>query len=164
MNTAMHTTHRAILVVTLMVLAQSAFAQNYKCKSANGRIEYSDIPCASNTDELSKPRGAATTSKPLAVPMQQLEKLIKEYEKRLCEREQVATEIDIANRAGEISKNAAAWRARQDHLSNLNESLVEFQGKASKITRPTGNDSAESAALRKFQAGLKDCAKIASQP
>ena len=160
----MHTAYRPLLVVTLIVVAQSAFAQNYKCKSASGRIEYSDMPCASDKDELSKPRSSSTTSKPLALPMQQLEKLIKEYEKRLCEREQVATEIDIANRAGDVSKNAAAWRARQDNLSNLNESLVEFQGKAAKITRSTGNESAESAALRKFQAGLKDCAKVTAQP
>ncbi len=154
---------QAVLVVTLTLLAQAAIAQSYKCKGADGRIEYSDRPCSTDKDVLAQPKSATITSKPLAVPMQQLEAAFKEYESRLCEREQLATEIDAANRAGEISKNAAAWKPKQDRLSDLNEILIEFQGKTGKITRAAGSDSPESTALRKFQTKLKDCAKVAAK-
>ncbi len=147
------------LLATAALLAQSAFAQSYKCKGADGRIEYSDRPCATDKDQLSQPRGSTVTSKSLVNPMEQLAAAFKEYEPRLCEREKLATEIDTANRAGEISKNPTAWKARQERLSNLNEVLVEFQGKTGKYTRVAGNDSDEATALRKFQSKLKECAK-----
>ena len=159
----MRTIIHALLIVALSLLSPSADAQNYKCKSANGRIEYSDIPCASDKDVLSQPQAGVVASKPLAVPMQQLEIMFKEYETRLCERERLATEIDMANRAGEINKNVDLWKPRQDRLSNLNETLIEFQGKAGKITRATGSDSPESAAMRKYQSKLKDCAKVVAK-
>ena len=149
----------AILVFSLIALAQAAHAQSYKCKSAGGRIEYSDIPCATDKDELSKPKSGGVVSRPAVAPMQQLDALFKEYESRLCEREKLATEVDLARRDGEIAKNADAWKSKQDRLGNMNETLIEFQGKAGKITRAAGNDSPESTAMRKFQSKLKDCAK-----
>jgi hypothetical protein len=35
--------------------------------------------------------------------------------------------------------------------------MVDFQQRAGKITKAAGNDSKEMAALRKFQAGLREC-------
>ena len=105
---------QTILVATLTLLAQSAIAQSYKCKGADGRIEYSDRPCATDKDVLAQPKPAGVTSRPLAVPMQQLEAAFKEYETRLCEREQLATEIDVANRAGEISKNGGLVKDQEE--------------------------------------------------
>ncbi len=155
----MRTTARLFLFALITLLAQSAFAQSYKCKGADGRIEYSDRPCATDKDQLSQPRGSGVTSKSLVNPMEQLTAAFKEYEPRLCEREKLATEIDTANRAGDIMKNPAAWKAKQERLGNLNEVLVEFQGKTGKYTRIAGNDSEEATALRKFQSKLKDCGK-----
>lgn len=148
-----------VLMAIATLLAQSAFAQSYKCKGADGRIEYSDRPCATDKDQLSQPRGKGVTSKPLANPMEQLTAAFKEYESRLCEREKLATEIDIANRAGDIRKSPAAWKVKQDRLSDLNEVMIEFQGKTGKFTRGAGNESPEADALRKFQIKLKECAK-----
>ncbi len=156
---------RVVLLAALTLLAQSAqtvFAQSYKCKGADGRIEYSDRPCSTDKDQLLQPKSGGITSKPLVQPMEQLQAAFKEYEARLCEREKLATEIDTANRAGEISNNTAAWKLKQDRLSNLNEVLIEFQGKTGKYTRGAGSDSPEATALRKFQSKLKDCAKPAT--
>lgn len=96
-------------------------------------------------------------ARPLVSPMDQLQKIFTDFEPRLCEREALAAEIDRAHRSGDITKAPAAWRAKQDQLIELNDVMIDFQLRAGKITKPVGNDSAETAALRKFQAGLKTC-------
>jgi hypothetical protein len=150
------------LIGTLLVFAAPlAFAQ-YKCQGSDGKIEYSDRPCDANKNVLSQPRPQGVTSKAAGLPpMERLKALFDEYEARLCEREKLATEIDMANRSNAISKSPADWKPRQERLSFLNDTLIEFQEKASKITQAAGSDSEESRAVRKFQVKLKDCGKIA---
>jgi hypothetical protein len=130
----------------------------FKCQGADGKIEYSDRPCDTTKSTLDKPNAnKGVQSKPLAVPMEQLQKLFTDFEPRLCEREALAAELERANRSGEMTKAPAAWRVKQDKLIELNDVMIDFQLRAGKITKPAGNDSAETAALRKFQAGLITC-------
>ena len=135
-----------------------AIAANYKCKGADGKIEYSDRPCDTGKESLTQPRSAGgVVSTPTIAPMARLESLFTDYEPRLCEREKLATEIDIAQRSGELKKAEATWKPKQDRLSLLNDTLIEFQDKAGKVTRGTASDSTEMMAVRKFQRSLKDC-------
>ena len=135
-----------------------AIAANYKCKGADGKIEYSDRPCESSKESLTQPRSSGgVVSTPTIAPMVRLETLFKDYELRLCEREKLATEIDIAQRSGELKKAEATWKPRQERLSLLNDTLIEFQDKAGKVTKGTASDSTEMMAVRKFQRSLKDC-------
>ena len=135
-----------------------AIAANYKCKGADGKIEYSDRPCDTGKESLTQPRSAGgVVSTPTIAPMVRLETLFKDYESRLCEREKLATEIDIAQRSGELKKAEATWKPRQERLSLLNDTLIEFQDKAGKVTKGTASDSTEMMAVRKFQRSLKDC-------
>ncbi|MCE2724153.1 MAG: DUF4124 domain-containing protein [Burkholderiales bacterium] len=143
-----------ILFLAPIGSAQAAF----KCQGADGKIEYSDRPCDTTKNTLDKPNtNKGVQSKPIAVPMEQLQKLFADFEPRLCEREALAAELDRAGRSGEITKAPLAWRSKQDKLIELNDIMVEFKLRAGKITKPAGNGSAETAALRKFQAGLKTC-------
>ena len=144
------------------LFTHAAFAQSYKCQGADGRIEYSDRPCDTSKNALSQPgkaSGAPSSSAP-AVAMDKLTALFSEYEQRLCERERLATEIDMAHRSNAIATNEAVWKPRQERLSFLNDTLVEFQGKAVKFTQPGGPDGEGSKAMRKFQSKLKDCGKL----
>ena len=68
-------------------------------------------------------------------------------------------EMDAAYRSGEVKKMEELWKPKQDRLNFLNDTLIEFQAKAGKITQAAGNDSEESAELRKFQRKLKACNK-----
>jgi hypothetical protein len=148
--------------VALTTIAGTAHAA-FKCQGADGKIEYSDKPCDTTKNTLDKPTAnKGVQSRPIGNPMEQLQKLFTDYEPRLCEREALSAELDRANRAGELTKSPAAWRVKQDKLIELNEVMVDFQLRASKITKPAGNDSAETAALRKFQAGLKACEQKAA--
>ena len=147
-------------IITMVIAAPYAYAQSYKCKGADGKIEYGDRPCASDKDVLAKPAAAKVTLKATAVPMLQLQSLFADYEDRLCEREKLSMELDQAHRSGEVQKAEATWKPKQDRLSFLNDTLIEFQTKAGKIVKATGADGEESAALRKYQRRLKDCEKI----
>ncbi len=149
----------AFCTVALAGVSNEASAQSYKCKAADGKIEYSDRPCAADNDVLSKPTAKGITSKLSISPMQQLQSLFTEYEERLCEREGLSIEIDAAYRSGEIKKSEALWKPKQERLNLLNDTLIEFQSKAGKVTQSAGNDSEESAELRKFQRKLKACNK-----
>ena len=148
-----------LCTVALAGVSDQAFAQSYKCKGADGKIEYSDRPCAADKDVLSKPTATGITSKPVVSGMQQLQSLFMEYEERLCEREGLSIEMDAAYRSGEVKKSEALWKPKQDRLNLLNDTLIEFQSKAGKVTQVAGNDSGESAELRKFQRKLKTCSK-----
>ena len=92
--------------------------------------------------------------------MARLEALFADFEPRLCERETLATEIDIAQRSGELKTSEATWKPRQERLNLLNDTLIEFQEKAGKVTKGTASDSAEMMAVRKFQRKLKDCGML----
>lgn len=143
-----------ILFLAPIGSAQAAF----KCQGADGKIEYSDRPCDTTKNTLDKPNtNKGVQSKPIAVPMEQLQKLFADFEPRLCEREALAAELDRAGRSGEITKAPLAWRSKQDKLIELNDIMVEFKLRAGKITKPAGNGSAETAALQEFQASLKSC-------
>ncbi len=147
----------ALLCVLFLVPIGSAQAA-FKCQGADGKIEYSDRPCDTTKNTLDKPNSnKGVQSKPIAVPMEQLQNLFTDFEPRLCEREALAAELERAHRSGEMSKAPAMWRIRQDKLIELNEVMIDFQLRTGKVTKPAGNDSAETAALRKFQAGLKTC-------
>jgi hypothetical protein len=89
--------------------------------------------------------------------MVKLDALFTDFEPRLCERETLASEIDIAQRSGELRKSEAVWKPKQDRLNLLNDNLIEFQEKAGKITKGSASDSPEMMAVRKFQRKLKDC-------
>ena len=92
----------------LLAMTPDAMAANYKCKGVDGKIEYSDRPCESTKESLNQPRSAAgVVSAPTVAPMVRLEGLFADYEPRLCEREQLATEIDMALRSGELK---SPWR------------------------------------------------------
>ncbi len=146
-----------LVSVALTTTAGTAHAA-FKCQGADGKIEYSDKPCDTTKNTLDKPTtNKGVQSRPIGNPMEQLQKLFSDYEPRLCERETLSSELDRANRSGELTKSPAAWRVKQDKLIELNEVMVDFQLRAGKITKAAGNDSAETAALRKFQAGLKAC-------
>jgi hypothetical protein len=92
--------------------------------------------------------------------MVKLESLFADYEPRLCERETLATEIDIAQRSGVLKSAETVWKPKQERLSFLNDTLIEFQDKAGKITQGTGSDSHEMMAVRKFQRKLKECGTV----
>ena len=144
----------ALALIFVALPAEAAF----KCQGADGKIEYSDRPCETNKNTLDKPNAnKGVQSRAIGNPMAQLEKLFSDYEPRLCEREKLATELDVANRTGELTKAKDAWRPKQDKLIELNDVMVDFQSRASKVTKAAGNDSPETAALRKFQTSLKTC-------
>ncbi|MBL8510975.1 MAG: DUF4124 domain-containing protein [Betaproteobacteria bacterium] len=152
---------RLTALLTLSCLSLMAVAQSYKCQTADGKIEFSDRPCDTNAKSLTKPKADEAAAKPVAKVMDKLVAVFAEFEPRLCEREKLAAEVQMAHRSGEIKKAPEQWKAKQNQLSDLNDALVEFQEKASKLIAQAGNDSDESRALRKFQAKLKDCSKLA---
>ncbi len=139
----------------------TATAQNYKCKGSDGKIEYSDRPCDTNKESLNQPRTpGGVVSAPTVSPIAKLESLFADYEPRLCEREKLATEVDMAQRSGALKSTEAVWTPKQERLSFLNDTLIEFQDKAGRITQGTGSDSKEMMAVRKFQRKLKECGDI----
>lgn len=144
----------SLFIAFFSVTANAAF----KCQGTDGKIEYSDRPCDTNKSTLDKPRtNTGVQSRPIGNPMEQLERLFTDYEPRLCEREKLAADLELANRVGDVAKQPAAWKTKQDRLIELNEILVDFQMRAGKIVKESGNDSKETAAFRKFQLGLKKC-------
>jgi hypothetical protein len=147
------------LAVTLFTatLTLSAHAA-YKCQGADGKVEYSDRPCEVSKSTLDQPKmSTGEVTRTVGNPMVQLEKIFVDYFVRLCEREKLSNEMSEANRKGEVAKQPAAWKVKQDKLIELNEVLVDFQARASVITKAAGADSKEMAALRKYQLGLKNC-------
>lgn len=152
------------IAIPLASLSHSVFAQSYKCKGADGKIEYSDRPCTPDKDVLAKPQATnSVSSKPVTSPMQQLQTLFTDYEERLCEREKLSMELDKANRNGDSVKAKDVWKPKQERLYFLNDTLIEFQDKAGKVVKVAGTDSEESASLRKYQRRLKDCDKNKSE-
>ena len=149
-----------LALTVFLALSPGAMAANYKCKGADGKIEYSDRSCDTNKESLSQPRGQGVVSTPTVAPMTRLETLFADYEQRLCERETLATEVDIAQRSGELKKADAIWKPKQERLNFLNDTLIEFQEKAGKVTKGTTSDSTEMMAVRKFQRKLKDCGNV----
>ena len=150
-----------LTLVLLLVMQSTANAQNYKCKGADGKIEYSDRACDTDKESLSKPAPVkGVTTAPAIASMKQLETLLADYEPRLCERERLAGEVDIAQRSGELKKAEALWKLRVERLNLLNDNLIEFQNKASKVTKGTASDSPEMMAVRNFQRKLKGCAGV----
>lgn len=137
-----------------------AMAENYKCKGSDGKIEYSDRPCDTSKESLSRPRGSGVVSTPAIALMARLEILFAEFEPRLCERETLATEVDMAQRSGELKTAEAVWKPKQERLNLLNDALIEFQEKAGKVTKGTASDSAEMMAVRRFQIKLKGCGSL----
>ena len=145
-------------IAVLLAIQSNAMADNYKCKGTDGKIEYSDRPCDTSKESLSQPRSAGgVVSAPAIAPMVRLESMFTAYEPRLCEREKLATEVDMAQRSGQLKTAEAIWKPKQERLNLLNDTLIEFQDKAGKVTKGTASDSAEMMAVRKFQRKLKDC-------
>jgi hypothetical protein len=143
-----------LLVSTFTLSAHAA----YKCQGADGKVEYSDRPCEVSKSTLVQPKSSTgEVTRTVSNPTVQLEKLFVDYFVRLCEREKLGNEMSEAGRKGEIAKQPAAWKIKQDRLIELNEVLVDFQARASTITKAAGADSKEMSALRKYQLGLKDC-------
>ena len=156
---------RAIfLLLSALLVAGTAAAQSYKCQGVDGKIEYSDRPCADGKQVLTDPTKKGASFKPLVAPMERLKTLFADYEERLCEREKLATEIDVANRSGAMKQAPDDWKAKQEHLSQLNDTQIEFQDKASKITQPEGPESEVSKELRRFRTKLRDCGKLPEPP
>ncbi len=146
-----------VLLVAVLGVALSAHAA-FKCQGADGKIEYSDRACDTNKNTVKKPNtNKGVQSRPIGNPKEQLEKLFADFEPRLCEREKLSAGIDAASRSGDMTKTPAVWRPKQERLLELNDVMVDFQTRAGKITKAAGNDSPETAALRKFQAGLRNC-------
>ncbi|MEO8385481.1 MAG: DUF4124 domain-containing protein [Betaproteobacteria bacterium] len=144
-----------------IAVTSTAIAQNYKCKGSDGKIEYSDRPCDTSKESLNQQRSpGGIVSTPAVAPMLKLENLFADFEPRLCEREKLATEVDMAQRSGVLKSSEAVWKPKQERLNLLNDSLIEFQEKAGKITKGTGSDSKEMMAVRKFQRKLKECGDV----
>lgn len=150
---------RLLIVVAIAALAAPIPAvAAFKCQGADGKVEYSDRPCDTTKSTVNAPNAnRGIQSRPTVNPMEQLEKLFTDFRPRLCDREALSAELDRANRSGDFRKQAEVWKPKQDKLLELNDVMVDFQQRAGKITKAAGNDSKEMAALRKFQAGLKDC-------
>ena len=146
--------------VGILMQPSAVMAANYKCKGADGKIEYSDRPCDTNKESLSQPRDPGVISTPAVASMTRLETLFTDFEPRLCERETLATEVDMAQRSGELKKADDIWKPKQERLNFLNDTLIEFQEKAGKVTKGTASDSTEMMAVRKFQRKLKDCGNV----
>ncbi len=154
-----------LLLLCASLLGANALAQSYKCQGADGKIEYSDRPCAEGKAILADPsKKSGASFKPMIAPMERLNTLFTEYHDRLCEREKLATEIDIANRNGTMKKGSDEWKAKEERLSLLNDTQVEFQEKAGKIAQPSGLESEESKELRRFRTKLRECGKIPEPP
>lgn len=151
----------ALTSTALAILSFSpAWAASYKCKSADGKIEYSDSPCATDKQNLNKPVEAATKA-PLTA-MERLTLLMKEYEEPLCEREKLALEMEKHRNITPAER--ATLKPKYDRLTELAETQLTFQKQASKITQSTGAHSAESTALRKFQSKIKQCPGMKAAP
>jgi hypothetical protein len=124
----------------------------FKCQGADSKIEYSDRAYDTTKTALDKPDTSKTVqSNVVANPIEQLQKFFADLEPRLCEREALAAELDLAGRSGEITKAPLAWRSKQNKRIGLNDIMVEFQLSAGIITKPAGNANAETAARQKFQ-------------
>jgi hypothetical protein len=146
------------ILAVLLTTQSVTMAASYKCKGTDGKIEYSDRPCDTSKEEVSAPKAAGgVVSTPTIAPMRRLETLFADYEPRLCERERLANEIDMAQRTGELKQADARWKLRQERLSALNDNLIEFQDKAAKVTKGSASDSPEMMAVRNFQRKLKTC-------
>ena len=146
------------ILAAALGIQSTAMAASYKCKAADGKIEYSDRSCDTNKEEVSAPKAAGgVVSAPTIAPMRRLETLFADYEPRLCERERLASEIDMAQRSGELKHADARWKLRQERLSILNDTLIEFQDKAGKATKGSASDSPEMMSVRNFQRKLKSC-------
>jgi hypothetical protein len=146
------------LLCILLLCAVGDVRAAFKCQDADGKIEYSDRRCDPSKTFLDRTKAnKSVQSKPIAVPMDQLQSLFTDFEQRLCEREVLGAELDRASRAGEITKAPTIWRAKQDKIIELNDVMVDFQQRAVRITKPTGSESPETAALRRFQESLKTC-------
>lgn len=152
-----------VSAVGLAFLSPAAHAA-YKCQSPEGRVEYSDRPCESSKTTLDTPqKNANVTSRPLVRPMEQLNKLLAEFEPAMCERERLAIEVDRANRAGNLRSNAEEWKSKEARLMELNDLRITFQIRARKIIDLAGRDSPESIALQKFNLTLKNCDREPTQ-
>ena len=161
MNNFKRGSHIGLCAFAVFLTLQSiAMAANYKCKGADGKIEYSDRPCDTSKESLSQPRGTGVVSTPAIASMTRLETLFTDYEPRLCERENLATEVDMAQRSGQLKSAEAVWKPKQERLNLLNDTLIEFQEKAGKVTKGTASDSAEMMAVRRFQIKLKGCGSL----
>ncbi len=153
-----------MLAIVALIAPVPAIAA-FKCQGADGKVEYSDRPCDTNKNTVNAPNAnKGIQTRPAVNPMEQLEKLFVDYRPRLCEREALSAELDRANRSGEFRKQADVWKPKQDKLLELNDVMVDFQQRASKITKAAGNDSKEMAALRKFQVGLRECVPASPAP
>ncbi|NJR72093.1 MAG: hypothetical protein HC782_03145 [Gammaproteobacteria bacterium] len=130
----------------------------YKCQGADGKVEYSDRPCEVTKSTLDQPKASTgAVTRTVGNPMVQLEKIFVDYFARLCEREKLSGEMSEASRKGDVAKQPAAWKVKQDRLIELNEVLVDFQQRTNAITKAQGSDSKEMAALRKYQSSFKNC-------
>jgi hypothetical protein len=145
-----------ILLSALTIFPATA---NHKCIGPDGKIEYRDQACV-QTVKVAASANATEVAKPLSGPMERLNVLFTDYEARLCERERLVSEIDRAARSGK--PQAPNWNSKEDRLRELNEELIQFQAKQSKITNGKAFESEELVALRQFQAKTRKCGKLAS--
>lgn len=158
-------TSKIILVLSLLSIFLSALnsgnaiAQNHKCKGADGKVEYSDRPCVAEK-LASSTSSVASNGKPVSPSIEKLGLLFADYEDRLCQRERLSNETDRAARSGTL--HLPEWAAKEAKLRDLNEDLVQFQGKASKFTGGKASDSEETMAMRQFQIKVRKCGKLSS--
>jgi hypothetical protein len=158
-------TSKIILTLSFLTIILStlnsgnAFAENHKCKGADGKIEYSDRPCVAEKS-ASSTSSTASGDKPVSPSIEKLNLLFAEYEERLCERERLANETDRAARNATL--HLPAWAAKEAKLRDLNEDLVQFQTKVSKFTSGKASDSEETMAVRQFQIKVRKCGKLPS--
>ena len=158
-------TSKIILTLSLLTIVLStlnsdnAIAQNHKCKGADGKVEYSDRPCVADKS-ASSTSSTASGDKPVSPSVEKLNLLLAEYEDRLCQRERLSNETDRAARSGTL--HLPGWTAKEAKLRDLNEDLVQFQGKASKFTSGKASDSEETMAVRQFQIKVRKCGKLPS--
>ena len=158
-------TSKIILTISFLTIILStlnignANAENHKCKTADGKIEYSDRPCVAEKS-ASSTSAAPIGDKPASPTIEKLNLLFAEYEERLCQRERLSNETDRAARNATL--HLPAWAAKEAKLRELNEDLVQFQSKASKFTSGKASDSEETMAVRQFQIKVRKCGKLPS--
>lgn len=101
---------KGLAIISLMVLATSAQAEVYKCRNAEGRLQYQSIPCEGSTSERVKIDRAPSNPGNVEMRQSQSERA---YEERRRERDAEQARLNAKSNA--ITQE----RDRQRHFADL---------------------------------------------
>jgi hypothetical protein len=144
-----------------LFLSSVAFSASasHKCTGADGKVEYRDQPCghvvAATTAKADSTKAAPAEG---IAPTDKYAALFSEFETKLCDRERLASEVDRAARSGK--PQGPDFKTKEDKLRELNDELVQFQGRLSRLTAGKAFESQEMVNVRQFQAKVRKCGKL----